>query len=309
MQDCLQSLQEQGPDAPEFDILVVDNGSHDNSLELIGEGFPRVKVMALPENTGFCHAVNVGIQAAETPYVILLNNDTRVEPGFVSGLIHAIERNPKIFSVSASMRMWDAPELLDGAGDRYCVLGWAYSRGKGRPADKYPQPREVFSACGGAAVYRREVFEKIGLFDEAHFAYLEDLDIGWRARIYGYHNYYEPSARVIHFGSASTGSRYNEKKTSLASANSVYVAGKNMAALQLLLNLPFLITGFFIKFLFFCGKGMGKLYLKGLVEGGRKLLSPEGRGRKVRFRFSRLGNYLAIQWQLYLNLIRFLKKS
>ena len=130
MQDCLQSLQEQEPDTPEFDILVVDIGSHDNSLELIGEGFPRVKVMALPENTGFCHAVNVGIQAAETPYVILLNNDTRVEPGFVSGLIHAIERNPKIFSVSASMRMWDAPELLDGAGDRYCVLGWAYSRGK-----------------------------------------------------------------------------------------------------------------------------------------------------------------------------------
>lgn len=309
LQDCLQSLLSQDPGTPEYMVLVVDNGSQDGSLDLIRKLFPQVQVEALSENTGFCHAVNVGIRKSDTPYVILLNNDTKVASGFVSGLYHAIERDKEIFSVSASMRMWDAPDLLDDAGDRYCVLGWAYARGKGKPAKLYSQAKEVFSACGGAAIYRREVLEQIGLFDEVHFAYLEDLDIGWRARIHGYKSYYEPSAQVVHFGSASTGSRYNEKKTLLAAANNVYVVGKNMPILQMLFNLPFLLIGFIIKFLFFCQKGMGRLYLKGLSNGMRKSLSKEGRARKVSFRFRHLGSYFAIQWQLYLNLIRILKKS
>ena len=308
LQDCLQALMEQESGTPEYEVLVVDNGSQDGSIELIAEKFPQVKVEALSENTGFCHAVNVGIGKSNTPYVILLNNDTKVAPGFVSGLLRAIERDSKIFSVSASMRMWDDPELIDDAGDRYCALGWAYARGKGKPASQYRQAREVFSACGGAAIYRREILDEIGLFDEGHFAYLEDLDIGWRARIHGYHNYYEPAAEVIHYGSASTGSRYNEKKTVLAAANSVYVIGKNMPLLQWLLNLPFFVLGFFAKFLFFCRKGMGRLYLKGLADGFKKLFSGEGRARKITFRFSRLGSYLAIQGQLYLNLVRILKK-
>mgnify|MGYP003200237087 CR=1 FL=1 len=136
--------------------------------------------------------MNLGIREARSSYVILLNNDTRVEAGFVKGLYDAIRKDEKIFSVSAKMLMWDKPELLDDAGDRYCVLGWAYSRGKGRPAVDYDKNVSIFSACGGAAIYRRQVFEEIGYFDEEHFAYLEDLDIGYRARIYGYENRRHP---------------------------------------------------------------------------------------------------------------------
>ena len=309
--DCLMALDQetQNPDTPEFKVLVVDNGSKDGSVRILVELWPDVQKILLKENTGFCHAVNEGIQASETPYVILLNNDTKVQPGFIKGLYDAIKRDEKIFSVSAQMLMWDKPELIDDAGDRYCVLGWAYSRGKGKEAAKYEIPTEVFSACGGAVIYRKSVFEEIGLFDEAHFAYLEDLDIGYRARIHGYHNYYEPSAKVLHFGSASTGSRYNERKTILSSANNVYVIGKNMPILQLLWNLPFLLLGFFIKFLFFCRKKMGILYLKGLWTGFKRCFSPEGRKAKVPFRCKRLGNYLAIQGQLYINTIRILLKS
>lgn len=306
---CLTALYAQEPGTPAYSVLVVDNGSADGSLQLLRERFPQVRVEALPENTGFCHAVNVGIRMAGTPYVILLNNDTRVRAGFVKALHDAIERRPEAFSVSAKMLMWDRPDLIDDAGDRYCVLGWAYGRGKGRPAEKYNRPCRVFSACGGAAIYRRAVFAEIGYFDEAHFAYLEDLDIGYRAAICGYRNYYEPSAEVIHFGSASSGSRYNEWKTKLAAANNVYVIGKNMPLLQRLWNLPFLAAGFFLKFLFFCKKGMGGLYLQGLREGFRKLRSEEGKACRVRFRPSRLKRYLAIQGQLYLNTIRFLKKN
>ncbi len=309
LEGCLEALYHQDADTPEYSVLVVDNGSTDGSLALMEKKFPGTRLEALPENTGFCHAVNVGIRLSETPYVVLLNNDTKVKSGFIKNLTAAIETRKDAFAVSAKMLMWDRPELIDDAGDRYCVLGWAYGRGKGKAAEEYEKPCVIFSACGGAAIYRKAVFDRIGLFDEAHFAYLEDLDIGYRAGIYGYRNYYEPGAEVIHFGSASTGSRYNEKKTVLAAANSIYVIGKNMPLLQWLWNLPFLFVGFLIKFLFFCKKHMGVLYLKGLAAGFRKLFSREGRKQKVHFRFKNLGNYFRIQGQLYLNTLRILKKN
>ena len=309
IKECLESLLAQDIPLSEYHIIVVDNGSTDGSRQLIEDRFSQVSLIALPSNTGFCHAVNVGIEAAQTPYVILLNNDTKVCPGFVGGLVNAMEAKPEAFAVSASMRMWDRPELLDDAGDRYCALGWAYARGKGQPAARYDSPAEIFSACGGAVIYRKSILEKIGLFDEKHFAYLEDLDIGYRARIYGYRSYYEPQAEVIHYGSASSGSRYNDWKTKLAAANSIYVIAKNMPLLQWVWNLPFLLPGFLVKFLFFCRKRMGILYLKGLLEGLKKSLSREGRAKKVPFRWKNLGNYLAIQGQLYANTLRLLKKT
>ncbi len=308
IEECLEAICNQDDDTPEYGVLVVDNGSKDKSPELIAARFPQAGLISLPENTGFCHAVNVGIRAADTPYVILLNNDTKADSGFVKALCHAIEARPSAFSVSAKMLMWDRTDLIDDAGDRYCVLGWAYARGKGKPASKYDRQTEIFSACGGAAIYRKSVFEEIGFFDEAHFAYLEDLDIGYRARLQGYRNYYEPAAKVVHYGSASSGSRYNEWKTSLAAANNVYVIAKNMPFLQILWNLPFLCLGFFLKFLFFCKKGMGILYLKGLRDGFKKSISQFG-AAKNDFGKKKLAECLAVQWELYFNTLRFLKKT
>lgn len=309
LHDCLQALTEQISDTPEYEVLVVDNGSADGSLELMEREFPLVRVISLTENTGFCHAVNMGIRSSQAPYVILLNNDTKVRPEFVYHLYRAIEEHKDAFSVSAKMLAWDKPELLDDAGDRYCVLGWAFARGKGKPAASYDKAVEVFSSCAGAAIYKRVILEEIGLFDEQHFAYMEDLDIGYRAKIYGYRNYYEPKAEVIHYGSASSGSQYNEFKTELAAANNIYVIGKNMPLLQIILNFPFLFLGFLAKFFFFWRKKMGKLYLRGLGIGFKKLFSEAGRKRKIRFRLSRLKTYFSIQLQLYTNTLRILKKS
>lgn len=316
LSECLLALENQEPGTPGFDVVVVDNGSSDGSVTLLekcGQEEYRngmnVQNIFLKENTGFCHAVNVGIQSSKSPYVILLNNDTKVKSTFIKSLYDAVSRDSSIFSVSSKMLMWDRPDLIDDAGDRYCALGWAYSRGKGRKSAEYDMPAEIFSACGGAAIYQREVFEEIGLFDELHFAYLEDLDIGYRARIYGYRNYFEPAAEVLHYGSASTGSRYNEWKTRHASANSVYVIGKNMPFLQWVINLPFFFCGFFLKFLFFCKKKMGTVYLKGLWSGCRRCFSEQGRSHKVPFRWKHLGNYCRIQLQLYANLIRFFTKA
>lgn len=309
IKDCLDSILHQAEDTPAYEVLVVDNGSTDGSPELIQRQYPEVQIEALPENTGFCHAVNVGIEKSKAKYVILLNNDTKASATFIRELYREIEKNSNIFSVSAKMLMWDRPDLIDDAGDRYCALGWAYGRGAGKKATDYNIPCEIFSACGGAAVYRRSVFEAIGLFDEAHFAYLEDLDIGYRARLRGYRNYYAPKAEVIHYGSASSGSRYNEWKTALASANNVYVIQKNMPLLQRIWNFPFLLAGFLLKYLFFCRKKMGGIYLRGLMEGWKKSHTKNGKEHRVRFQMRYIRYYLAVQIQLYLNILRFLKKS
>lgn len=304
LKTCLEALYTQVEQTPEYKVLVVDNASGDGSIEEAEDLFPQTEVIRLETNTGFCHAVNVGIQASDSPYIILLNNDTRVEAAFVKSLYDAIEKEPEIFSVSACMLMWDRPDLLDGAGDLYNVLGWAFARGKGCPAAKYDKPTRIFSSCGGAAIYRRSILEQIGLFDEQHFAYLEDLDLGYRARIHGYYNLYEPKAKVLHYGSASTGSRYNEFKTRLSAANNLCVVYKNMPVLQIIWNLPFLLLGFLVKWLFFVRKGMGSIYLQGLKGGWKRCLSGEGRACKVRFKFNNILHYFQIQWELYVNLLK-----
>jgi GT2 family glycosyltransferase len=321
LRGCLDSLIEEKnvDNTPAYNVIIVDNGSADKSHDILEEYVHKygkkspyncLDVIYLSKNTGFCHAVNRGIKASDAQYVILLNNDTKVYPGFIKNLYKAIDKRPKAFSVSAKMLMWDRPDLIDDAGDYYCVLGWARAGGKGRPASEYDRSCRVFSACAGAAIYRKKIFDEIGLFDELHFAYMEDLDIGYRARINGYFNYYEPDAQVLHYGSASSGSRYNEFKTKLASANNVYVILKNMPLLQLVLNLPFLLVGFFVKFLFFCRKKMGILYLKGLVNGFKKGFSEAGRKQKNTFKIRNFTHYVIIQIELYVNLIRLiLKKS
>lgn len=308
IEDCLDSLfalKEQEL----FSVLVVDNGSTDGSMEIVRDRYPQVQLVALPENTGFDNAVNVGIEASHTPYVILLNNDTVVLADFVSALIAAIEQNDKIFAVSALMLQWQDHDLIDDAGDQYCVLGWAYSRGKGKPASRYNKPARIFAACGGASIYRRSILDQIGLFDVNHFAYLEDIDICYRAAIYGYHCMYTPHSKVLHAGSATSGSRYNEFKTRLASSNSVYLILKNMPLLQLIWNLPFLLIGFFIKTLFFFRKKMGILYLKGLLQGLRKSFTSEGRRQKVPFCCKNFAHYIHIQLILYANTLKLLFKA
>lgn len=303
---CMDSLRSQKGEP--FDVLVIDNASADGSLEILQQEYQEARVIPLSENTGFDYAVNLGIRESKTPYVILLNNDTVVKPGFVQALVEAIEESEDIFSVSPMMLSMQDETIIDDAGDGYCALGWAYARGKGRPAEKYEKKVEIFAACAGASIYRKKIVEEIGFFDEMHFAYLEDIDIGYRARIYGYRNIYEPKAKVIHAGSATSGSRYNEFKTRLSSANNAYMIGKNMPLLQLLVNFPFLLLGFLVKAFFFARKKMGMLYIKSYFSGIARCFSKEGRKHKVKFRMKYFVNYLKIEISLIFGILRILIK-
>ena len=303
LENCLCSLQMCEPN--DFHIIVVDNGSTDGCVELLKEKFPTVEAIYLPENIGFAPAVNRGLELVKTSYALLLNNDVTVGRDFVLRMEEAMDTRENCFSVSAKMLQMHNPELLDGAGDLYCALGWAFALGKGKTAkDYYKKHAKIFSSCGGAAIYRMGILREIGFFDENHFAYLEDVDLGWRARIAGYCSYYEPSAVVYHAGSGFSGSRYNEFKINLSSRNSVYLILKNMPLLQLIINIPFLLLGFLTKIAFFTKKGHGKTYCKGLLNGVKLYFSPEGRPHKVPFKIKNLKNYIIIELELLWNMIR-----
>lgn len=302
MQICLDSLLNQT--YGKMPIIVVDNGSTDGSLEYVKETYPQVQVIALPENTGFCHAVNIGIKSVNTPYVILLNNDTESAPDFVEKLLKGIKEQKKAFSCAAKMIQFQNRNLLDDAGNYYNALGWAFARGKGKDVSRYDRPDKIFAACAGAAIYKREVLEQIGLFDEEHFAYLEDIDIGYRARIQGYQNWYLPDAKVFHIGSGTSGSRYNLFKVRYSSRNNVYMLYKNMPLGQLIFNSPLLILGFLIKIIFFTKKGFGKEYVAGIKNG----FTISEKSKKVKFQWKNMPNYLRIQWELWINIFRRFKE-
>lgn len=285
-------------------VIVVDNGSVDGSDQIVAEKYPQVQLVSLSENTGFCHAVNVGIEKTQSEFVFLLNNDTVIDQKCIEELEKMMDSSEKLFSVGAKMINMKFPEKLDDAGDFFCALGWAFARGKDKPVENYQKNDRIFAACAGAAMYRKSLFSEVGLFDENHFAYLEDIDIGYRANIMGYRNAFAADALVFHAGSGSSGSRHNAFKVDLSSRNSIYLLYKNMPVLQLILNLPLLLIGYLIKFLFFTLKGMGNVYLRGLGKGFSLAFSQKGREKKVTFHLKNLGNYFRIQWDLWIGILR-----
>lgn len=293
MQPCLQSLQDQT--SSDFEILVVDNHSTDGSLEYMQEFYPDIRIISLDKNYGFSRAVNEGIRNSNTPYVILLNNDTTVDKYYVESMIQAIEKSPRIFSVSSKMIQMYHPELIDSAGDLYTLIGWGVCRGTGRPVSNYTKMDQIFTACAGAAIYRKSVFEEIGYFDESHFAYLEDIDIGYRAKIYGYLNMYCPDALVYHVGSGTSGSKYNSFKVKLSARNSIWLIYKNMPLIQKIINFIPLAVGYSVKTIFFCKTGFGKDYIDGLKEG----INTRKDCKKVPFQAKHIHNYIRIEIELF----------
>ena len=298
LDSVLASLE--GQTLNNFEVILVDNGSTDGSCSFVTANYPWVHLIELSENFGFCGAVNAGIRAAKAPYVLLLNNDTEVKEDFVEEMLAAIRRHKNAFSCGARMVQYHDRDKLDDVGNYYCALGWSFARGRGKDIHAYETEDRIFSACAGAAIYRKKILEKIGYFDEEHFAYLEDTDIVYRARIYGYENWYAPKAIVYHVGSGTSGSRYNQFKTRYSSRNNIYLIYKNMPLLQIILNLPFLVAGFLVKFLFFAVKGMGKEYAAGIKNG----FSISMKNKKVPFRMKHLPNYCKIQLELWINIVR-----
>lgn len=298
LKDCIESLYAQT--VTDFELIIVDNGSTDESLQTARDYAqrPGCTLVENGTNTGFSAAVNTGIQMAGAPYVLLFNNDAFAAPDMLERMLAAIERDERIFSVQCLMIQYFDPKKADDAGDYVSLFGWAFKRGDGLPFERYLEPRRIFSSCGGAALYRKSILDEIGLFEEIFFAYLEDVDIGWRANSLGYINWFEPAARCTHICGATTagktGAKYNDFKSVQSGRNSFLLPIKNMPIVMLVLNSPFLILGYLVKTLVFHLRGFGKPWRQGMREGFRAI----SRLERPKFRWRNFFNYFWVEGSL-----------
>jgi GT2 family glycosyltransferase len=201
---CLNALRAQT--YRHFEVIVADNASRDESLELLARDYPEVKVIALPENRGFTGGNNAGIRAAQGEFIVLLNNDTEVDPRWLEEILAAFERHPEAGIVASKMKLFDRRDTFHTAGDFYRLDGIPGNRGVWEiDQGQYDREEYVFSACGGSAAYRKSMLDQIGLLDEDFFYSCEDVDLAWRAQLAGWKCVYAPRAVVYHKLSATGG--------------------------------------------------------------------------------------------------------
>ena len=244
--NCLDGLASQG--YRDFEILLIDNGSTDDSVALVRARYPDVRVIELEHNTGFATAVNKGIAAARGEYVALLNNDTVAKPGWLGALVELADgSSAEVGAIASKMLRMDDPDRVDDAGDALSWIGAAQKLGHQQPASDFNEAREVFSPCAGAALYRSSFLQALGGFDERFFAYLEDVDLGLRGRLLGYRYLFEPQAEVLHKGQGSALSRGEYVR--LITRNRLILFTKNVPLGLLVKHLPQLLYGQFYFFI------------------------------------------------------------
>jgi GT2 family glycosyltransferase len=201
---CLDALRRQTYRA--FEVILVDNGSTDESLALVKRDYPEVQVLRLPRNRGLTGACNAGAALARGDVLVMLNNDTEADPGWLEALAATLRAHPDAGAVASKLLLFDRRDVLHSAGDFYGIDGIPGNRGVWQQDQgQYDDQVEVFGACGGAAAYRRAAWEEAGGFDEGFFMYCEDVDLAWRLRLLGWRAVFAPAARVYHRLSATGG--------------------------------------------------------------------------------------------------------
>lgn len=266
---CLIALQQQR--FRDFEVILVDNGSTDDSISRVEVDFPTIHVVRLEGNVGFASANNLGAEHARGQWLALLNNDAFPEPMWLQALVAATERYPS-YSGFASLQLQDCSEdRIDGAGDTYHCWGVSWRAGVGEPLNEQWQvERDIFAPCAAAAMYRREEFLAAGGFDSNFFCYFEDVDLGFRMNMRGGKFRFIPQARVVHVGSATSGlnsafARYHGHR------NLVWTFLKNMPAPLLLICLPGHVILNIAALILFAAKGEGATVLRAKLDAFSKI--------------------------------------
>lgn len=232
LQDCLESLRRQTFKL--FTVIVVDNGSADDSVEFIRRQFPEVKVITLDHNKGFAGGVNEGIRCSDAELIFLLNNDTVVDPNCLQELSAAATKYPDISYFATKMLFRNSPGVINAAGDSFGTDGQARNIGIRESDDgRFDKVVEVFGACAGAALYRKTFFQDVGLFDEDFFLIMEDVDLDFRGQLKGHQCFYIPTAVVHHVHSASI-VNHSSLQVYHGTRNALFVLAKDMPSALLL---------------------------------------------------------------------------
>ncbi len=261
IRECLQSLRSQSVLFSE--TVVVDNDSPDRSWEGLEEDFPGIKLIRLPNNSGFPAACNTGIRHSTSELVAILNNDITLDPDWLRNMMSRV--TPEWDFWASRVIFAESPGLIDSAGDGMTVIGAAYKKGHGQPVGLFEQGAETFGACAAAALYRRELLNLLGGFDEDFFLIYEDADLGFRARLMGGRCLYVPQAKVYHRVNYSIGT-FSRNYVYYGQRNSETLFWKNMPAPLLLLYLPERLLFNLAALFYFSVKGRLFSFLRAKVD-------------------------------------------
>ena len=261
---CLDSVKQQT--TPPEQIVVVDNGSTDGSIEL-AENFPDIKIIRLGKNLGFSVANNLAIALCETDYIALLNPDAIAHPDWLEQLIKSAKKHPECASWGSRQMIYDQTNRLDGTGDVYHFTGLAWRSRHGKKLDSNDhKERFIFSPCACAALYRKQAILDVGGFDDDYFCYFEDVDLGFRLQLAGYSSQYVPNAVVEHIGSYSSGGQRSDFAVYYGHRNLVWTYFKNMPDLLFWLCLPCHLILNIVSILYFSMRGQNRVILKAKID-------------------------------------------
>lgn len=236
LEKCFSSLQKVA--YPNLEVIMVDNGSSDGSVEYVREKFPWVKVIQNAENLGCGRGFNTGMRHAKGAYLINLANDTYVEPDFVTELVKVFEKDPKIGACVSKILLPDH-KTLDSAGDYLTTLGFLVHRGLSEKDEgQYNQIDEVFAGKGTAITFNARALENVGMFDPDFFVFFEDADLCWRLHLGGYKVIFVPKSIVYHLVGGALGTVNQATNDYRAFKNRIMSIIQNPGPLNLLKILP-----------------------------------------------------------------------
>jgi GT2 family glycosyltransferase len=266
----------------DLEVVVVDNGSRDDTVPWLDEHWPEVQIVSLPENIGVTAALNVCARAGRGELLAMFNNDLELDRDCLGELVGALDEHPEAGWAGAKLMDFHQRDVIDGAGDVFTWAATGGRRGHGeRDLGQYDQPRAIFGACGGAALYRRSVLREVGPFDEDFFAFYEDIDWDLRAQLAGYHCRYVPTAVVFHMGSATIGPGLTDFTRYQMWRNTLWIIAKDLPAGAVLRHLHQLALGQLANFVVAARDGKLDIWWRVWRDGVRGLPGALRKRRRV----------------------------
>jgi GT2 family glycosyltransferase len=262
LDSCFESIEQQ--ENRDYETILVDNGSTDGSITHIRKRFPWVRIVDLQRNLGFSSGMNAGIREAKGEAVFLLNNDIVLERNCTEAIEHALKEQRSYLFFAPKMLNLRDKSIIDSGGIVFRDYK-SSDRGQGQKDDAlFSKEEEVFGACGGAVVFRKEFFEKVGYFDEDFFIYHEDVDLSLRAQLKGEKCLFLPAAKVYHYRGA-TNILYSNIHVFLSGKNGLNYQIKNLPIRLFVKNLRRLFLHHKNEILYFAKRGQGLIILKSKI--------------------------------------------